>query len=784
MYKKEIVTSLLQVAENVVMVEDRFYYAPFLYILEEYCVKNGLVVGGNTGIKMTLEKMLENGLGVNDFYYKLFADDHIYDHAKSIANDMYNRGAKVYKLIGMDEKKGGGDDFSENNELFGSNINLVPLHQITEKQAACLAEYGSDKHIYSYLGTGYPWDLPRIKILMKNSAEDSASALAGKSKQTYFHWLIEHKGCALGYIGLHPISQDLLAGFENTSAVINNTHATSLQIRVFIGKPHQGKGYASQAINLLCKSKNFLTHNDIIIWAVNNAANKAACCASKKAGLKLVEKAVRIPSYNKTAKYNIYVCALKVSHGGEKMKKTSKEELDYEIKSETDKECNSLAEDNVLGESKDYSAQMLTNQTLSAKLVRFMEMLKYIYVDTNIKNKLVTIYVNMRPIAEIHKIGKYRDIKLIDLIGPILADTLFYFTAESIGGGGVNDAKNNNNTKNNAKNPTKQNKILCMSHEIQLMELYKFLYNTYPTNEKRSYAEIHNTVQIVIEKIKPTFESKAIGSAENPKQKISSENALIKIIDKTNPLFQIIKENPTKFVITGDYSILGLTKFDIKPPQIDTPRLQILTYTEQLETICERITNLLQRSGGEHYSLPREHNSPKAIMSKFDLKIPNDKFLEKYTIYIVDSENSAAQQSKRIPIADLYNSLDYDVVPFYEEPSGLRYAGIYAIIRFKLIDVYASKLILALGTTNEDFIKAKISTTVSQIFELNEIANKLIIKDPFIVFQKENHAGFYIAENVLRKKLIKDEKHGVSTGNKPPQQERLRKYFPYNKKEM
>lgn len=746
MYKKEIVTSLLQVAENVVMVEDRFYYAPFLFILEEYCVKNGLIVGGSNGIKMTLDKMLENGLGVGDFYYKLFADDHIYEHAKNIANNMYNKGAEVYRLLGMDEKRGGNDSDSSNTsceadtkntqQFIHSDLNLIPLHQITEKQAKELATYGSDKNIYSFLGSGYPWDLSRIKILMKNSAEDSVS---GKTKQTYFHWLIEHNGETIGYIGLHPIGQDLLQEFEGTNEIaLANKNATSLQIRVFIGKKHQGKGYASQAIKLLCKSKNFLMPYNSVIWAVNNVVNKSACGASKKAGLILVEKNIRIPNYHKAAKYNIYVCLPKKdekleTHGG---RGGSEQNSVNEI--------NEVNTNNANTEQKDYSAQMLTNQTLSAKLIRFMEMLKYIYVDTNIKNKLVTIYVNMRPIAEIHKIGKYRDIKLIDLIGPILANTLFYFTKDKSVGG---DAKNSSVVKSSSL--AQEHRILCMSYEIQLIELYKHLYNTYPAMERRSYADIYNTVQIVIEKIKPTFEAKAIGSAE-----ASRESKGLGAFQ--NPLFQIIKENPTKFVIIGDYSIISLAKFDVKPPKIDTPRLQLLTNSEQLETICDRITNLLQR-GGE---------KSKAIMSKFDLKIPNDKFLEKFTIYIMESE------SKRTPIADVYNSLDYDVVPFSEDASTrFRYSGIYATIRFKLIDVYASKLILALGTTNEDFIKAKISTTIAQIFELNDIATKLVIKDPFIVFQKENHAGLYIAENVLRKKLIKD-------------QERLRKYFPYNKKEM
>ena len=361
---------------------------------------------------------------------------------------------------------------------------------------------------------------------------------------------------------------------------------------------------------------------------------------------------------------------------------------------------------------------------------------KTIFVESNIKHKLFTIWFNVRPFIKIHKLDKHRDVKLIELISPVSMNTRFI----------------------------KDKKILVMSEEIQLISIYKQLYNPYPTTEYKNYTKLLDIESKLYNKMIKGIGKKIIGSADNELSIYSQ-----KILDK---IMKMIKDY--NVIIIGDYAVdFALQKKSEKQNRlqllygnVDNKTTEITELTDLLnEDFIKKLNNNIQKITDE--MLKKENKQGlKTKYVKYDLNIPVDPFLRKYTIYLQLGEKS-------IPIMDIFNSLSYELVPFIKHDN-FKYAGLFVLMRFKLIDIYSSRLIIKLSSKQNEirFIENKILEFISQLKLIKEKINNLLSSDPFLLFQLNNYAGVYYPQNILNKFLMGDTKF------------KFTKYYPYLKDKL
>jgi hypothetical protein len=364
---------------------------------------------------------------------------------------------------------------------------------------------------------------------------------------------------------------------------------------------------------------------------------------------------------------------------------------------------------------------------------------KTIYVESNIKHKLFTIWFNIRPFIKIHKLDKHRDVKLIELISPITLPARFI------------------------KNDKMDNKILVMSEEIQLISIYKQLYNPYPTTEYKNYTKLLDIENNLYNKMINQISKKVVGSGDNKLLEYSQ-----KIIDGILNMLSTNKLNDQ--IIIGDYAIdkivskigggkrLQILMGDSSQRDIDN--MKDLLDESFIKTINNNIQKFIIDKIAKNVKLTTKY-------IKYDMNIPVDPFLRKYTIYL-------QLDDKSMPIMDIFNSLSYELVPF-KMIDGLKYGGLFVLMRFKLIDIYSSRLIIKLSSKKQEvsFIENKIYEFISQLKLIKEKINKQIVSDNlFDLFQLNDYSGIYYPQNILNKILMGDTKF------------KFTKYYPYLKDKL
>lgn len=150
---------------------------------------------------------------------------------------------------------------------------------------------------------------------------------------------------------------------------------------------------------------------------------------------------------------------------------------------------------------------------------------KYISLKTNIKNKMLTIFVNTRKFAVINYIGYAKNVKLLDLIKPI------------------------------AKRSPLSHDVLVMSPDYQMISLYQDIYN--PDN---------------ISKLKQMLEY------ESDLYKFAKKELEIKIgggksLDEFNKVHNRVYSALSDEIFIGDYAQRFLANDDVK----NSDRIQVIT---------------------------------------------------------------------------------------------------------------------------------------------------------------------------------------------------------------
>ena len=344
-----------------------------------------------------------------------------------------------------------------------------------------------------------------------------------------------------------------------------------------------------------------------------------------------------------------------------------------------------------------------------------------IFLETILTHKEFNIQINTRLIIKIFNLGIYKNVYLYDLIGPI--DIKGYFSNLM---------------------------VQVISGEVYLIDIYRKLYTPYADKigGYKTYSYYRDIEKNVYTKTISGLESKIIGGYNSYDKQIN-----ITKHDITDIKNIIIKEiiSGSDNIIVGDYAIIDANNElseNIKKTD-DNKRLQMISNMNPNDVkllIQKAIKNRLQSITNKNI-----------IYINYDLNLPDDFRIVKYIFYISDNKQD------NISIMDMFNSSLFELIPYKNIFLKLKNFGTYRVkignyyvlLRYKFIDLWSMKLILNLGTSDNEFIEKKIKEILNDI---KIIQNNIKNTPPIELFQLDNYVGNYDDEYIAKKKITSDTK--------------------------
>ncbi len=340
-------------------------------------------------------------------------------------------------------------------------------------------------------------------------------------------------------------------------------------------------------------------------------------------------------------------------------------------------------------------------------------------LQTNIRHKEFTIYINARTLFKVYSMDKYRGIKLIDLMGPAVRTSYF------------------------ARIPIK-----CIPEEMQLITIYRNLYTPSKMSLWRDDIENERKIYELIRESASEKATQLIGSNEGSNASDSCKNGKVgdahsgpdtdsyRAADVTGAhqysphIKQTINCILQKVLRANDYVLIGEYALSALKLTHNPLRLQFIAH-DDIKIIVKKCERCLARPG-------------KLTYMYYSLNLPDDFQILKYTIYMSTGKDQVA-------LADVFNSSAFEMIPFTWRDN-VRVGNLWVILRFLFIDMWVLKLILNLDSNSAEFIKTKIVDTIKRA----DIVRTNIAADMPVHFQIDNYVGRYIDENIAKKKLIKE----------------------------
>jgi len=248
------------------------------------------------------------------------------------------------------------------------------------------------------------------------------------------------------------------------------------------------------------------------------------------------------------------------------------------------------------------------------------------------------------------------------------------------------------------------NDLTCVSAEVQLIEIYRTL--STPARVSQWSQALKNEAALI------TF-----GASKNDGKHDFTQGKRINWLIVLEKLFS--NPSPTNIII-GDHALASLGIVT------DSSRLQFISSDDvgDLHRAISRLVDVFQ---------PRA----RVTYVKYHVGIPTDFRIIKYTFYAM-----IGRDNKQLAIADVYNSSQYDLIPFIIA-AGHPIGHPWVLLRFLFIDLWLMKMI---GAGRE-------SNILQNCRGIREYIRAMPAED---VFPLENYAGVNTDDNVAKKKIIKD----------------------------
>jgi RimJ/RimL family protein N-acetyltransferase/16S rRNA G966 N2-methylase RsmD len=145
-------------------------------------------------------------------------------------------------------------------------LQLLYIHDMTPKQTGQLFAITQDKEIMKNIGKGNTWSAEYIEGLKQQSQKDMKIA---PFERKYYTFVMLVDGNVIGLISLHPGEKGL----------------KGLQIRRLISKDSQGKGFGTEALEILMQTySSLIAPNRMTLWSLTDAENQAAIKSVEKLG--------------------------------------------------------------------------------------------------------------------------------------------------------------------------------------------------------------------------------------------------------------------------------------------------------------------------------------------------------------------------------------------------------------------------------------------------------------------------------------------------------------------
>lgn len=300
--------------------------------------------------------------------------------------------------------------------------------------------------------------------------------------------------------------------------------------------------------------------------------------------------------------------------------------------------------------------------------------------------------------------------------------------------------------------PIKINKMVVMSPEMQLIDLYRTLYSPQLAgNWETSVKDENKLIKLMRERIDEFSSdlenvkqnSKIEGSSENDNQKINKKDR--NIIEEAI-LQEFVLDNP-KVVMIGDHALKT-----IMPIEKNTNIIACHVSGDYFK----QITDIIHKASGRFVSVVK-YTREMRILKDFNLT---------RTIVKVGSEQKEVMY--------IYNSPDYDLIPFNkiynsDKNKKLHFIQIgnpFVILRFMMINIWMLRLV---GSKNADigFVQKRITNIMKNLITLrtmmtnaNTITTIVEKESNLSVFQNKDYQylGIYQNDIISQKKKSKGTK--------------------------
>lgn len=254
-------------------------------------------------------------------------------------------------------------------------------------------------------------------------------------------------------------------------------------------------------------------------------------------------------------------------------------------------------------------------------------------------------------------------------------------------------------------------KINLFDPEIQLINIYHKLYRPFPDD----WHEYLHLEKVLFEAFRWRYETRKGGSKDSKESKSQVGKRLRGVI------YDHLNDSFAESILVGAWALKSLLDVD---PEFE--KIQLLVEPYDTDTWATRFTNVL---------------GTKVSYDIADATILDDYWLKRCTFKVIHN-------GEKIPIIDIFNSLDYEIIPWVTSPNGHRVGNPYVLSRFLLIDRWVLSLLSAMNVVPHDLYTKKAAAVHKYITKLRTMKDLCF---------GDNYSGTYRDLVVERRKLIREQ---------------------------
>jgi hypothetical protein len=255
--------------------------------------------------------------------------------------------------------------------------------------------------------------------------------------------------------------------------------------------------------------------------------------------------------------------------------------------------------------------------------------------------------------------------------------------------------------------------IGCMPADMQILEVYRALYSPVKVAQWPALLEMEKNLFALI--------PKRGGQLQQFNLEANVKSMIGTLLDSYFP--------GADEILIGEYAMAALGVSTGRPQ-----RLQFIS-SVNIKDLCTSFERLLRDNGGAEYRIKSE---------KLIISIPTDFRIEKHIIYLM-------RGGQQYPVADVFNSTTYEMIPFYygagSDYTNIKAANPFVILRFLFLDMWILKIIRLLKSGIS--IESRMAILYTNCVKMREYAVTLP-EDK--LFSLTDYGGVYTDEIVARKK--------------------------------